>query len=115
MNALNDAKHPKVPIGTSGENGSLSMIHDQGWTSIVRVQSPLLAVVAMQAAIAELQGHPVPQLIELPVPTTYSKDLKDGVNYSTKLPDNFQDGADIAACNAVIPIDELLKQSPDNT
>jgi ribose transport system substrate-binding protein len=115
MNALNDAKHPKVPIGTSGENGSLKMIHDQGWTSIVRVQSPLLAVVAMQAAIAELQGHPVPQLIELPVPTTYSKDLKEGVNYSTKLPDNFQDGADIAACNAVIPIDELLKQSPDNT
>ncbi len=96
MNALNDAKHPKIPLGTSGENGSLKMIHDQGWTSIVRVQSPLLAVVAMQAAIAELQGHPVPQLIELPVPTTYSKDLKDGVNYSTKLPDNFQDGADIA-------------------
>ena len=49
------------------------------------------------------------------MPTTYSKDLKEGVNYSTKLPDNFQDGADIAACNAVIPIDELLKQSPDNT
>jgi ribose transport system substrate-binding protein len=115
MNALTDAKHPKVPLGTSGENGSLKVIHDQGWTSITRVQSPLLAVVAMQAAIAELQGHPVPQLIELPVPTTYSKDLKEGVNYSNKLPDNFQDGADIAACNAVIPIDELLKQTPDNS
>jgi ribose transport system substrate-binding protein len=114
LNALTDAHHPKVPLGTSGENGSLRMIHDQGWTAIARVQSPLLAVVAMQAAIAELQGHKVPQLIELPVPTTYSKDLKDGVNYSTKLPDNFQDGADIAACNAVIPIDELLKQTPDN-
>ncbi|WP_158258485.1 sugar ABC transporter substrate-binding protein [Rhodopila globiformis] len=115
MNALSDAKHPKVPLGTSGENGSLKMIHDQGWTAIARVQSPLLAVVAMKAAIAELQGHPIPQLIQLPVPTLYSKDLKDGVNYSSKLPDNFQDGADIKACNVVIPIDELLKQTPDNT
>jgi ribose transport system substrate-binding protein len=115
LNALTDAKHPKVPLGTSGENGSLKMIHDQGWTTISREQSPLLAVVAMQAAIAELQGHPVPQLIELPVPTIYSKDLKDGVNYASKLPDNFQDGADITACNVIIPIDELLKQSPDNT
>jgi hypothetical protein len=72
-------------------------------------------VVAAQAAIAELQGHAIPQLIELPVPTTYSKDLKDGVNYSSKLPDNFQFGADIQACNVVIPLDELLKQTPDNT
>ncbi len=81
MNALNDAKHPKIPVGASGENGSLKMIHDGGWTSIARVQSPELAVVAMMAAIAELQGKAVPQLIELPVPTVYSKDLKEGVNY----------------------------------
>lgn len=115
MNALTDAKHPKVPLGTSGENGSLKMIHEQGWTAVARVQSPLLAVVAMQAAIAELQGHAVPQIIQLPIPTVYSKDLKDGVNYSSKLPDNFQAGADIPDCNAVVPIDELLSQTPDNT
>jgi ribose transport system substrate-binding protein len=115
MNALNDAKHPKIPLGTSGENGSLKMIHDGGWTSISRIQSPLLAVVAMQAAIAELQGKPLPQLILLPVPTLYSKDLKDGVNYFDNVPDNFQDGADIPACNAVVPLDELLKQRPDNS
>ena len=78
MNALNDAKHPKVPLGTSGENGSLKMIHDQGWTVDRAGAVAAVAVVAMQAAIAELQGHPVPQLIELPVPTTYSKDLKEG-------------------------------------
>lgn len=115
MNALNDAKHPKIPLGTSGENGSLKMIHDGGWTSIARVQSPELAVVAMMAAIAELQGKPIPQLIELPVPTVYSKDLKEGVNYFASAPDNFQAGADIPACSLTIPLDELLKQSPDNT
>ena len=114
INALNDAKHPKVPLGTSGENGSLKMIHDQGWTAIARVQSPMLAVVAAQAAIAELQGQAIPQLIELPVPTVYSKDLKDGVNYSSSAPDNFQAGADIPSCGAVVPIDALLKQTPDN-
>ena len=115
MNALNDAKHPKVPLGTSGENGSLKMIHDGGWTSISRVQSPLLAVVAMQAAIAELQGKPLPQLVLLPIPTIYSKDLREGVNYFSNVPDNFQDGADIPACNAVVPLEELMRQKPDNT
>ncbi len=115
INALNDAKHPKIPLGTSGENGSLKMIHDQGWSAIARVQSPMLAVVAAEAAIAELQGQPVPQLIELPVPTVLSKDLKDGVNYSSSAPDNFQAGADIPPCGAVVPIDTMLKQTPDNT
>ena len=121
--ALGEFKGERVDIGAPGSGThvlatqllKLNGLDPQSDQGIARVQSPLLAVVAMQAAIAELQGHPVPQLIELPVPTVYSKDLKDGVNYSTKLPDNFQDGADIAACNAVVPIDELLKQSPDNT
>ena len=115
LNALNDAKHPKIPLGTSGENGSLRMIHDGGWEAIARVQSPLLAVVAMEAAIAELQGHPIPQLIELPIPTVYSKDLKEGVNYFAKAPDNFQAGADIPDCNLMMPLDELLRQTPGNT
>ncbi len=115
LNALNDAKHPKIPLGTSGENGSLKMIHDGGWTAIARVQTPYMAVVAMQAAIAELQGHVLPQQIALPIPTLYSKDLKEGVNYFADLPDNFQDGADIPECNVVIPPKDLLKQTPDNT
>jgi ribose transport system substrate-binding protein len=115
LNALNDAKHPKIPLGTSGENGSLKMIHDGGWTAIARVQTPYMSVVAMQAAIAQLQGKVLPQQIALPIPTLYSKDLKEGVNYFKDLPDNFQDGADIPECKVVIPPDQLLKQTPDNT
>ena len=51
----------------------------------------------------------------MPIPTLYSKDLKDGVNYSTSLPDNFQAGADFPDCDVVLPFQELLKQTPDNT
>jgi ribose transport system substrate-binding protein len=115
MNALMDAKHPKIPIGAAGENGSLKMMSEGGWTSIARVQTPYMAVVAMQAAVALLEGHELPQQIALPIPTIYSKDLKEGVNFFNDLPDNFQDGADIPECDVVIPVQDLLKQSPDNT
>jgi ribose transport system substrate-binding protein len=115
MNALKDAKHPKIPIGGAGENGSLRMIHDGDWTSIARVQSPALSVVAMKGVIALLEGKKLPQHVGLPVPTLYSKDLKDGANYSTSLPDNFQAGADFKDCDVVLPFQELLKQTPDNT
>jgi len=115
MNALVDSKHPKVPLGTSGENGSLRMIHEGGWEAIARVQSPAMSAVAMKAAIALLKGHELPQLIGLEIPTLYSKDLKEGTNYWKDAPDNFQAGADVPACNVVLPLQELLKQTPDNT
>ena len=115
MNALIDAKHPKIPLGTSGENGSLRMIHDGGWTAIVRVQTPAMSIVAMQAAIALLEGNTLPQQIALPIPTIYSKDLKEGVNFFRDLPDNFQDGADIPECNINLPVKTLMTQSPNNT
>lgn len=114
MNALLDAKHPKVPVGGAGENGSLRIINQNDWTSIARVQSPALSVVAMKGLIGLLQGKKLPQHVGLPVPTLYSKDLKDGANYSSKLPDNFQAGADFKECDVVLPIEELLKQTPDN-
>jgi ribose transport system substrate-binding protein len=115
MNALIDTKHPKIPLGTSGENGSLRMIQEGGWNAIARVQSPAMSAVAAKAAIALLKGHELPQLIGLEIPTIYSKDLKDGVNYWKDAPDNFQAGADIPACGVVLPLNDLLKQTPDNT
>lgn len=115
MNALIDTKHPKIPLGTSGENGSLRMIHEGGWEAIARVQSPAMSAVAAKAAIALLKGHELPQLIGLEIPTIYSKDLKEGTNYWKDAPDNFQAGADVPACGVVLPLNELLKQTPDNT
>ncbi|MEQ9643285.1 MAG: substrate-binding domain-containing protein [Alphaproteobacteria bacterium] len=115
MNALIDTKHPKIPLGTSGENGSLRMIDEGDWTAIARVQSPAMSAVAAKAAIALLKGHELPQLVGLEIPTIYSKDLKEGVNYWKSAPDNFQAGADIPACDVVLPLEELLKQTPDNT
>lgn len=115
MNALLDADHPQIPIGAAGENGSLRLMHEGGWTSIARVQTPYMASVAMQAAIALLQGETLPQQVALPIPTIYSKDLAPGVNYFPDLPDNFQSGADIPECGVVIPVGDLLSQTPDNT
>ncbi|MGD9538108.1 MAG: substrate-binding domain-containing protein [Alphaproteobacteria bacterium] len=115
MNALIAANHPKVPIGGGGENGSLRMIKEGGWTSISRVQTPALSAVAAKAAVALLQGHPLPQLVGLPIPTLTTEDLVDGKTYFSNAPDNFQAGADIPACDIVLPLEELLQQSPDNT
>ena len=115
MNALIDTKHPKIPLGTSGENGSLRMIDEGDWEAIARVQSPAMSAVAAKAAIALLKGHELPQLIGLEIPTIYSKDLKEGTNYWKDAPDNFQAGADIPACDVVLPLNELLQQTPDNT
>lgn len=115
MNALIDAKHPKIPIGAAGENGSLKLMAEGEWVSIARVQTPYMAVVAMQAAIALLEGKTLPQQIALPIPTIFSKDLKEGVNFFKDIPDNFQAGADIPECNVVIPVADLLSQTPDNT
>lgn len=114
MNALIDTNHPKIPLGTSGENGSLRMIDEGDWPSVARVQSPAMSAVAAKAAIALLKGHELPQLIGLEIPTIYSKDLKEGVNYWKSAPDNFQAGADIPACGVVLPLDEIQKQKPDN-
>ena len=74
-----------------------------------------MAVVAMQAAIALLEGKTLPQQVALPIPTIYSKDLKEGVSFFKDIPDNFQAGADIPECNVVIPVADLLSQTPDNT
>ena len=59
--------------------------------------------------------YELPQLIGLEIPTIYSKDLAEGVNYWNSAPDNFQAGADIPPCDVILPLEELLQQSPDNT
>jgi ribose transport system substrate-binding protein len=115
MNALMDAKHPVIPIAGSGENGSLRLIKEGGWPMMARVQSPALSVVAMKAAIALLEGKVLPQKLGLDVPTLTTEELEDGKTYSTKIPDNFQMGADFKPCDVILPFDELLKQTPDNT
>ena len=37
MLCVMDAKHPVVPIGGAGENGSLRMIKEGGWPMVARV------------------------------------------------------------------------------
>jgi ribose transport system substrate-binding protein len=91
------------------------MIDEGDWMSIARVQSPAMAAVAMKAVVALLKGYELPQLIGLEIPTIYSKDLEEGVNYWNSAPDNFQAGADVPACDVILPLDELLQQTPDNT
>ncbi|APH71296.1 sugar ABC transporter substrate-binding protein [Aquibium oceanicum] len=92
VQALMDAKHPWVPIAGESENGfrkAIAMHSDEGLKGISIGQSPGLVAIAMKAAISALEGNVMPQLISVPLPVATYKDLKDGENFWSDLPDNF--------------------------
>ncbi|MEQ8652832.1 MAG: sugar ABC transporter substrate-binding protein [Kiloniellales bacterium] len=114
INAMLDAGHPVVPIGADAENGVRILMAKHSIPGVSAAQAPAMSVVAMMATVAQLQGHELPQLIHLPIPHVFSKDLKDGVNYFTELPASFNTGTGFKQCDLALTPDELLAQSPAN-
>lgn len=114
INAMLDAGHPVVPLGGDAENGVRILMAKHSIPGVSAAQAPAMSVIAMMATIAQLQGHELPQLIHLPIPHVFSKDLKDGVNYFTNLPASFNTGTGYEQCGVALTPDELLAQSPDN-
>ncbi|MGF0537884.1 sugar ABC transporter substrate-binding protein [Agrobacterium sp. ES01] len=92
IQALQDAGHPWVPVAGESENGfrkAIAMHSDEGLKGISIGQSPGLVAIAMKAAVSALEGNTMPQLISVPLPVATYKELKDGENYWSDLPDNF--------------------------
>ena len=92
VQALTDANHPWVPVAGESENGFRKAIAEHsgdGLKGISIGQSPGLVAIAMKAAVSALEGNAMPQLISVPLPVATYKDLKDGENYWSNLPDNF--------------------------
>jgi ribose transport system substrate-binding protein len=114
VQALKDANHPWVPIAGESENGfrkAIAQYSGDGLKGISIGQSPGLVAVAMKAAISALEGNVMPQLISVPLPVATYKDLKDGQNYWSDLPDNFFTVNEFPPCGVNISGPDIMAKS----
>ena len=114
IQALKDAGHPWVPVAGESENGYRKAIaehSDEGLKGISIGQSPGLVAIAMKAAVSALEGNVMPQLISVPLPVATYKDLEDGKNYWSDLPDNFFTVNEFPPCGVNISGPSIMAQS----
>ncbi|OJF99858.1 ribose ABC transporter substrate-binding protein [Rhizobium sp. 58] len=114
VQALKDAGHPWVPVAGESENGfrkAIAQYSADGLKGISIGQSPGLVAVAMKAAISALEGNVMPQLISVPLPVASYKDLKDGENFWSELPDNFFTVNEFPPCGVNISGPAIMAQS----
>ncbi len=118
IQALKDAGHPWVPIAGESENGFRKAIAEysaDGLKGISIGQSPGLVAIAMKAAISALEGNVMPQLISVPLPVATYKELKDGENYWSDLPDNFFTVNEFPPCGVNISGPAIMAQDESDT
>ncbi|MCP4382116.1 MAG: ABC transporter substrate-binding protein [Hyphomicrobiales bacterium] len=114
VQAMIDAGHPFVPIAGEAENGFRKQIaehSDEGLLGLSYGQSPGLVAIAIKAAIAALEGNPMPQLISVPFPFADYTTLEDGVNFWSDLPDDFFTPNEFPPCDVNITAVEIMGQS----
>ncbi len=114
VRAMVDSKHPIVPLGGDAENGTRIQMAQHDVPGISAAQAPAMSTVALSALIASLKGEALPSMISLEIPTARSEDLRDGVNYFTKLPATFYAATSFPGCGLNFTADDILKQTPDN-
>ena len=114
IQALKDAGHPWVPVAGESENGyrkAIATYSGEGLKGISIGQSPGLVAIAMKAAVSALEGNVMPQLISVPLPVATYKDLEDGKNYWSDLPDNFFTVNEFPPCGVNISGPSIMAQS----
>ncbi|MBU2487696.1 MAG: ABC transporter substrate-binding protein [Alphaproteobacteria bacterium] len=114
IQALKDAGHPWVPVAGESENGyrkAIATYSAEGLKGISIGQSPGLVAIAMKAAVSALEGNVMPQLISVPLPVATYKDLEDGKNYWSDLPDNFFTVNEFPPCGVNISGPSIMAQS----
>lgn len=114
IQALKDAGHPWVPVAGESENGyrkAIAKYSGEGLKGISIGQSPGLVAIAMKAAVSALEGNVMPQLISVPLPVATYKDLEDGKNYWSDLPDNFFTVNEFPPCGVNISGPSIMAQS----
>lgn len=115
INAMQAAGHPIVPMGVDGENGVRMLMDELDIPGISAAQAPAMSSIALEAAVALLQGNELPQTVFLPIPQVMADDLEAGVNYFPDLPKSFNTGTGFPDCFAPFTPEELLGQSADDT
>ena len=117
VRAFLDAGHPMVPMAGEGENGFrkyIAQYKDKGLKGLSYGQSPGLVAISIKAALAALEGNPMPQLISVPVPFADYTTLEDGKNYWSDLTDNFFTVNEFPPCDVNITAVEIMAKSADN-
>lgn len=117
VQALMAAKHPWVPFAGESENGfrkAIATYSSEGLKGLSIGQSPGLVAIAIKAAISALEGYPMPKKIAVPLPSADYTNLKDDVNYWSKLPDNFFTVNAFPPCNVNITATEIMSHNQDN-
>ena len=117
VRAFLDAGHPMIPMAGEGENGFrkyIAQYKDQGLKGLSYGQSPGLVAISMKAAIAALEGNPMPQLISVPIPAADYNTLEDGKNYWSNLTDNFFTPNEFPPCDVNITAVEIMAKTADN-
>jgi ribose transport system substrate-binding protein len=114
VQAMLDAKHPMVPIAGEAENGFRKLVAKhagEGLKGISIGQSPGLVAISIKAAISALEGNVMPQLISVPLPEASYKELEDGKNYWSNLPDNFFTVNEFPPCGVNISGPSIMAQT----
>ena len=117
VRAFMDAGHPMVPMAGEGENGFrkyIAQYKDKGLKGLSYGQSPGLVAISIKAALAALEGNPMPQLISVPVPFADYTTLEDGKNYWSDLTDNFFTVNEFPPCDVNITAVEIMAKTADN-
>lgn len=115
INAMQSAGHPIVPMGVDGENGVRILMDELDIPGVSASQAPAMSAIALEAAVALLEGNELPQTIYLPIPQVKAEGLEAGVNYFPDLPKSFNTGTGFAECFAPFTPEEITGQDPDNT
>lgn len=112
--ALKAAGSPPIPVGGDAANGFVKAMVEQKIPGISVSTSPGQGPVALQAAIALLQGRGLPSLVNLPTPYTLTKDMKPNVNYFPALPDTYETVAGYANCGVEFKPADITHILSDN-
>ncbi|WP_051625713.1 sugar ABC transporter substrate-binding protein [Kozakia baliensis] len=110
---LLDSHKPLVPIAGEGENGFRKLIaahSKEGLLGESIGQSPALVAVSLKAAVAALQGKPLPQEIRVPLPEANYKTLEPGKNYFPDLTDTFFAARDFPVCDISLSAESIIGQ-----
>ena len=117
VRAFLDAGHPMVPMAGEAENGFrkyIAQYKDKGLKGLSYGQSPGLVAISTKAAIAALEGNPMPQLISVPIPVADYTTLEDGKNFWSNLSDNFFTPNEFPPCDVNTTAVEIMGKSADN-
>jgi ribose transport system substrate-binding protein len=114
LNALINAHQKLVPIGGDAGNGARMLIAQNHIPGVTAAQAPELSAMALMTAVAELEGHKLPQTIFFAIPQKPNDELVAGKDYFPDLPKSFYTTTGFPQCAPVFTPQELLGQSADN-